>query len=67
MTGEMIKKVLAGDSRASADFFRHVGISNVNKRIQYDFGEDYGITIDSVPGEYTTMNITLPFQQLTDN
>lgn len=67
MTGEMIEKVLAGDSRASADFFRHVGISNVNKRIQYDFGEDYGITIDSVPGEYTTMNITLPFQQLTDN
>lgn len=67
MTGEMIEKVLAGDSRASADFFRHVGISNVNKRIQYDFGEDYGITIDSVLGEYTTMNITLPFQQLTDN
>lgn len=67
MTRETIEKVLSGDSRASADFFRHVGISNVNKRIQYDFGEDYGITIESIPGEYTTMNITLPFRQFTGN
>lgn len=60
MTDEMIDKVLKGDSQSSANFFRHVGISNVNKRIQYDFGENYGISIESSIGEYTLMSITLP-------
>ena len=64
MSKETIDKVLKGDSQASADFFRHVGISNVNKRIQYDFGQDYGISIDSCPGEYTAMKIRLPFHPL---
>ena len=54
------EKVLKGDTSSKADFFRHVGISNVNQRIQYDFGEEYGIHIKSIPGRYTTMVITLP-------
>ena len=61
MSREIIEKVLGGDAPPSADFFRQVGINNVNKRIKYDYGEEYGITIESVPGEYTTMTITLPF------
>lgn len=61
MSQETITKVLSGDAPPSADFFRQVGINNVNKRIQYDYGEQYGITIDSEPGKYTTMTITLPF------
>jgi two-component system sensor histidine kinase YesM len=60
MDQEMIEKVLKGDTSSKADFFRHVGISNVNQRIQYDFGEEYGIHIKSIPGRYTTMVITLP-------
>lgn len=60
MSRETIERVLKGDTRSSADFFRHVGISNVNQRIQYDFGEEYGISIQSSVGEYTTMIITLP-------
>lgn len=55
-----IEKVLQGDASSKADFFRHVGISNVNQRIQYDFGEEYGIQIKSTPGRYTSMIITLP-------
>ncbi len=60
MSEETIEKVLKGDLSSKADFFRHVGISNVHQRIQYDFGEEYGIRIKSSPGEYTTMTITLP-------
>lgn len=62
MSAETIADVLKGDTAPSTDFFRHLGISNVNKRIQYEFGPDYGISIESVPGEYTTMIILLPFQ-----
>lgn len=63
MTEEIMKKVLTGEVDSSAEFFRHVGINNVNKRIQYDFGEDYGITIQSETGEnsYTVMTIILPY------
>lgn len=38
----------------------HVGISNVNRRIQILYGETYGLHIESVPGQGTTVTVTLP-------
>lgn len=61
MSHETIAKVLQGGGTDSTDFFRHVGIYNVNRRIQYEFGENYGISITSEPGVYTTMTITIPY------
>lgn len=63
MTEETIHKVLQDDAPPTADFFKQVGISNVNRRIQYEFGPEYGIQIESRPGEYTTMIITLPIRR----
>lgn len=62
MTPEVIERVLSNDDegKTKADFFKQVGIHNVNQRIKYDFGPEYGITIESVPGEYTTMRILIP-------
>jgi two-component system sensor histidine kinase YesM len=34
--------------------FNGIGISNVRERIKLNFGEDYGLTIKSVPDLYTT-------------
>lgn len=62
MDDETMKRLLSEDASSSADFFKHVGIHNVNKRIQYAYGAGYGITIGSRLGEYTTMTITLPCQ-----
>ena len=39
---------------------RKIGISNVNDRIQLNFGREYGLHIDSHPGEGTTCTLTLP-------
>lgn len=39
---------------------RHVGLSNVNRRIRLLYGEPYGIRIRSVPGEGTVVTVTLP-------
>lgn len=63
MTEETIEKVLHEDTTGQnkTEFFRHVGISNVNQRIQYDFGPQYGITITSKPGSFTTMTILRPY------
>ncbi|MCI5822382.1 MAG: sensor histidine kinase [Pararoseburia sp.] len=46
-------KVLTGK-----DFF---GLYNVNERIRLNFGEGYGIQINSIAGEETTVKIILPY------
>ncbi|MCR5671542.1 MAG: sensor histidine kinase [Butyrivibrio sp.] len=60
MTSEAIAQVLSGEGQADTEFFRQIGVYNVNERIKYTFGDDYGITIESEPGVYTTMRFTLP-------
>ncbi len=39
---------------------RGFGLANVNERIRMYFGEEYGLTIDSVPGEGTSVTIVIP-------
>lgn len=65
MSSEQIEKVFAGESTGGSKFFKQLGIHNVNRRIQYEFGEAYGIHISSVPDEYTTMTIELPYKTET--
>jgi sensor histidine kinase YesM len=38
----------------------HIGLNNVHARIKIYFGEAYGLTIDSAPGQGTTVRIRLP-------
>ncbi|MFB9324734.1 sensor histidine kinase [Paenibacillus aurantiacus] len=38
----------------------HVGLSNVNRRIHILYGEPYGLRIASIPGQGTTVTVTLP-------
>lgn len=63
MSPEKACQVLSDDQESSADFFREIGVSNVQKRLQYEFGENYGITIESVEGSYTTMSIHIPYRR----
>ena len=37
-----------------------IGVANVNNRIQIYFGREYGLQLESVPDEGTTVNIWLP-------
>lgn len=63
MSEEKARQVLSDHQEISADFFREIGVSNVQKRLQYEFGEQYGITIESVEGSYTTMSIHIPYRR----
>ena len=60
MSKEKAAQVLLNSEDTGRDFFKEIGVSNVHKRLQYEFGESYGITIDSVEGKYTTMSIHIP-------
>lgn len=39
---------------------RHIGVSNVHQRVKLKYGDAYGVTIDSVEGSYTKVEILLP-------
>lgn len=60
MSPEKAADILHSNKDSATDFFREIGVSNVHRRLQYEFGEEYGITIDSVEGRYTTMSIHIP-------
>lgn len=60
MSPEKSVQILQSNTDNGADFFREIGVSNVHKRLQYEFGEAYGITIQSREGHFTTMSIHIP-------
>lgn len=48
-------------SLAAEDFDRsHIGVANVHHRIRMFYGADWGLTIDSAPGQGTTATLRLP-------
>lgn len=62
MEPEVAAHLLDSDSSAGSSFFKEIGVSNVHKRLQYEFGTSYGLHITSKTGEFTTVSILLPFQ-----
>lgn len=62
MSPQKTLDILVGTSDSSNDFFQEIGVSNVHKRLQYEFGETYGITVESVEHHYTTMYIHIPYR-----
>ena len=64
MTKETIDDVLSGKARSSNEFFRQIGVSNVNERIKYTFGEEYGMHITSEVGSFTTTTLILPLKYM---
>lgn len=36
------------------------GLSNINRRIKLLFGKEYGLSISSIPGQYTSVTLTIP-------
>ena len=38
----------------------HIGVKNIHDRVRLQFGDGYGVSIESRPGEYTSMTIRLP-------
>lgn len=58
-----IIKQLMTDNREAQGMFSKLGISNVNERLIYAFGDGYGLSISSVENQGTTMTIRLPMDR----
>lgn len=39
---------------------KNIGISNVNSRLKNLYGNNYGLKIESIPGQFTRVNIPIP-------
>ncbi|WP_059102640.1 sensor histidine kinase [Shouchella shacheensis] len=45
------------------DMYDSIGLSNIHKRLQLHYQEAYGLTIESIEGEGTTVYMTIPLEQ----
>lgn len=62
MTEERLMEVRAGIQKLSYTGKEIYGLYNVNERIRLNFGEAYGISIESTYGKVTCVSIVLPDQ-----
>ena len=60
MAEDTIQHLLEDDEKNKSSFFRDFGISSVHKRIQYEFGPEYGLSIQSKLDVFTTVSVHLP-------
>ena len=60
MTGEEIRQVMNGEGEKAKDSLNGIGIKNVDERIKLTFGVEYGLSIESVQGEFTLVTIRIP-------
>ncbi|MDO4293718.1 MAG: sensor histidine kinase [Eubacteriales bacterium] len=51
------------DPTEKSSFFKGIGVSNVHRRLQYEFGPRYGLSVRSAPGSGTVVTVLLPFVQ----
>ena len=62
ITKERIEEVLSHAQEEKKGMIK-IGIYNINRRIKLIFGQSYGVTIESVPGEYTVVRVVIPAQE----
>lgn len=68
MDAETLQQVQASlESRGNTGTSsRHIGLSNVNRRLMLNYGPQYGLRIQSTPGTGTRVDILLPAPDQTD-
>lgn len=45
----------------------NIGLYNVHQRLKRKFGDAYGLTIESIEGEFTEVLIRVPYNSISDN
>ena len=60
MSPEKAEAILKNGSESKSEFFRELGVYNVNRRLQFEYGDRAGIAINSTEGAGTTMTVRIP-------
>ncbi|MFD0693080.1 sensor histidine kinase [Paenibacillus sp. GCM10027628] len=65
MDDRQITRILNGEDRKEAmPGVTSIGIRNVNERIHLYYGESYGLSYESVPGQWTKAILRLPYKPM---
>ncbi len=73
MDAEQIKEILYQDendgekNKSGNGLFKSMGILNVQKRIKYEYGSQYGLSIVSEKNKYTTVKVNIPYKKGGEN
>lgn len=59
---EGIEKLLSDTARVGKNYMSGIGLPNVDRRLKLVYGEDYGLSIASTEGLFTTVTISLPLE-----
>ena len=60
MSPEKAEAILQNGGETKSEFFRELGVYNVNRRLKFEYGDRAGITINSTEGVGTTMTVRIP-------
>lgn len=67
MEPEILKKLREEIKRPCKQTETGFGLANVNERIRMNFGQEYGMEIDSVKGEGTRIRLMIPAEKRAQN
>ena len=59
MSPEKLERLLTDDDSNDSGFSR-IGVKNVDQRIKLNYGDEFGLKVESTLGEYTKITIKLP-------
>lgn len=62
MSPEELELLRGRMAQRTLDRSRSIGLCNINQRIRLCYGDEYGMQIDSVPGEGTVIVVKLPIK-----
>ena len=57
---ELLGTLLTAEREHDRSSMNGIGLANVHKRLQLTYGERYGLSVESVLGEYTRVTVRLP-------
>jgi len=65
MDEQTVRQVFSGGENCRMDGSVHIGLKNIHDRIRIQFGEPFGLDVESRPGSGTAVSILLPLIEET--
>lgn len=63
--GMDIHEALQQNNTKKGDYVSKIGVQNVNERIKLYYGEKYGLSFESIKGEFTKAQLCIPYEVYT--